>query len=172
MKNINQFSVLIFIAVICMNCSSSKNTISKDGTSTYYLVRHAEKIDDSKDPDLNQKGLDRAKTLSDLLKSKNVSHVYSTDYKRTKQTGQPLAARNGLEVQTYDPRNHPHFIEILKTRKGSTSLIVGHSNSTPSLVNLIVGSEQYPSLEHEEYNKLFIVKCDTNWSCKATVETY
>lgn len=59
-------------------------------------------------------------------------------------------------MELYDPRglNDPEFRE--KTR-GKTVLVVGHSNTNPAFVNMILGSEEYKALEEKEYGSLFIV---------------
>jgi phosphohistidine phosphatase SixA len=82
--------------------------------------------------------------------------VYSTDYNRTKQTAQPTAAKNNLEISIYDPSNldGPLFIE---SNKGKTVLVVGHSNTTPSFVNAVINEEKYDSIDDLNNGKLFMV---------------
>jgi 2,3-bisphosphoglycerate-dependent phosphoglycerate mutase len=59
--------------------------------STFYVVRHAEKVDNSTNPLLSEDGKERAKDLTRKLVNKNISLIYSTDYLRTKNTAKPLA---------------------------------------------------------------------------------
>jgi len=161
----------LFLAFIffCTSCATSKQ---QEGITTLYLVRHAEKADDSRDPELSIKGKDRAQSLSKKLKSKRISKVYSSNYKRTKSTAQPTADQSNIAVEVYDPSNHTELINRLKNRSGQSILIVGHSNSTPALVNQLLGGETYKSLDHEEYDKLFILSCDKSWKCTPRIETY
>ncbi|MFT4567579.1 MAG: phosphohistidine phosphatase SixA [Saprospiraceae bacterium] len=167
---ISIYLLLLAIALIPVNsCATYKNQTKE---TTIFLVRHAEKADDSKDPELSPIGSLRALSLAARLKSKKLDKVYSSDYKRTRNTAKPSADQIKKIVDIYDPRNHTELINQLKNRSGQTFLIVGHSNSTPSLVNQILGREAYTTLDHEEYNKLFVLKCDKDWKCTDSVETY
>ena len=74
---------------------------SADTTYTVYLVRHAEK-QSGDDPSLTSDGLLRADTLADLLSDKDIENIWSSDYRRTRETAAPLAERLGIEVQLYD----------------------------------------------------------------------
>ena len=46
--------------------------------------------------------------------------------------------------------------DIVKKYSGKTVVIVGHSNTTPRLVNAITGSE-FTDLEEDEYDWIYIV---------------
>ncbi len=70
-----------------------------------YLSRHAEKIKGISDPGLTEKGKNRAQWLSDFLKSKSVEVIYSTNYKRTLQTAQPVASVQKKDIIIYDPHH-------------------------------------------------------------------
>ena len=68
-----------------------------EGCSNIYLIRHAEKvrIDKSdRDPDLNKNGFLRAINWKNYFSDKNISRIYSTNYKRTIKTATPLAENN------------------------------------------------------------------------------
>ena len=56
-------------------------------------------------------------------------------------------------------------IEQFKSENlGGNVLIVGHSNSTPELVNRLIGAEQFASMEDTDNGSLFIVKIVENRS--------
>ncbi len=131
--------------------------------TTLIMVRHAEKMDDgTRDPSLNDAGVERAERLANLLQEDfEVSAVYSTPYKRTQETAKPLADLIGSEIQHYDPRDPQGFIGFLMdSKKGKTVLIVGHSNTTPALVNLALGEDKYEQLDESAYGNIFIVSID------------
>ena len=139
--------------------------------TTLIMVRHAEKMDDgTRDPSLNDIGVERAERLAKLLlEDFEVGAVYSTPYKRTQETAKPLADMIGFEIQTYDPRDPQGFIELLmEAKKGKSVLIVGHSNTTPALVNLVLGEDKYEQLDESAYGNIFIVSIDEKG--EATVE--
>lgn len=121
-----------------------------------YLVRHAEKQTEGKNPSLTACGLLRAKQLASLLSKANISNVYSTNYQRTLQTAKPLAKLNKFSVTNYDPRKLEAFALQLKKNEKSV-LVVGHSNTTPLLTELL--SEQKVSpLTEKDFNFLYQVQ--------------
>ena len=103
-----------------------------------FLVRHAEKVVGAEDPGLVPIGHVRAQALADMLAETGITHIHSSDYKRTTQTAAPLAARLGLDIKMYDPRDLPALAAKLKTA-GDRHLVVGHSNTTPKLAGLLGG---------------------------------
>ena len=92
---------------------------------TIILFRHAEKLDSSRDPDLSPIGFERSNTLFHMLKDLEITAIYSTSYKRTMQTVQPLADSLELPVNPYDARDLSGFAEMLKETTGV--LVSGHN---------------------------------------------
>lgn len=125
--------------------------------STIYLVRHAEKvIEDSNDPALTEIGQARAETFAAMLQGKNITHVFSTPYKRTRDTAAPTARQHGVLVEEYDPDAAKKLVDKLKTLDG-VILVTGHSNTIPGLVNLLTG-DNFEDLDERVYDKVYIVK--------------
>lgn len=119
-----------------------------------YLVRHAEKAaDDPQDPTLSDTGTARAQALAEMLKEAGLTHIHSTNFKRTLQTAHPLAEALDLTVTPYDPRDLPGFATQLKAMPGR-HLVVGHSNTTPALVEALGGHPGAPIAE-DEYSRLY-----------------
>lgn len=132
----------------------------EDATTTYYLIRHAEKDQSDKtnrNPHLTEKGRKRAENWSTILKNVKFDAVYSTDYNRTKETATPTAKANGLELKFYDPRNMD-MVKFKKDTKGKTVLIVGHSNTTPMFTNRLLGKKKYEMMNENNNGGLYIVK--------------
>ncbi|MCA0133105.1 histidine phosphatase family protein [Winogradskyella alexanderae] len=128
-------------------------------TTTYYLIRHAEKDRTDKsnsDPHLTTAGLNRAKNWTKILSDVNFDKVYSTNYNRTKETALPTANANNLHVEIYDPRNFDINTFKMKT-KGKTVLIVGHSNTTPMIANQLIGEKKYEMIEDNTNGNLYII---------------
>ena len=117
------------------------------------LVRHAEKLDDSRDAELSETGRARAEVLAALLKDMKIDTIYSSDYIRTRDTARPLAEALGLEL--YNPGDLEALATKLRAAEGRI-LIVGHSNTTPRLVGLI-GGEPGTDIADDEYDRLYIV---------------
>lgn len=121
-----------------------------------YLVRHAEKADDSsEDPPLTLAGEIRVRLLRQLLTDVGFNHIHTTDWKRTRDTARPFAAELGAEARVYDPRQLESLATHLRDTPG-THLVVGHSNTTPMLVEAL-GGEPHDPIEEMEYDRLYIV---------------
>jgi phosphohistidine phosphatase SixA len=120
-----------------------------------FLVRHAEKVDASKDPELDERGRARAASLADLLGDSSIAFVYSTDYIRTRETARPVAERLGLPIEIYDPSDLPGLAKRIRAQ-GGRSLVVGHSNTTGELVRALGGDPGSPIAE-DEYDRLYVV---------------
>lgn len=133
----------------------SWSSFSADSHSIY-LVRHAEKLADSKNPSLTVCGKKRAEQLASLLSKANVSAIYSTSYQRTLQTARPLAQQKEIPVKNYSPR-HLEQLALLLKQKQENALVVGHSNTTPILVELLAKQKVQP-LSEQDYQYLYQVQ--------------
>ncbi len=129
-----------------------------DQPFSLYLVRHAEKIDDSRDPPLSGAGERRAERLAWGLGNLGIEAVWTSDFRRTRDTGFPTASGLGLELKIYDPRALGHLAEQLLV-SGQTALVVGHSDTTPQLASLLCACE-VAAIGHEEYDRLLIIEVD------------
>lgn len=94
MKKILLASIL-FIVFACGKAQTKeiKQTNAKEEITTYYFIRHSEKnrASRTKNPNLLEKGQDRAENWAHYFKSVAFDAVYSTNYNRTKQTATPTA---------------------------------------------------------------------------------
>jgi phosphohistidine phosphatase SixA len=150
---------LLLGAIIFASCSN-----------TIYVVRHAEKaagIDPATmkthtDPPLTLEGEERALKLKQILGSKNVKHIFSTNTTRTISTAKPLKELYlGMPINIYSskPDSLPAFIQQIKNIKKGDVLIVGHSNTVDDIVNSICGEKKAAGdLKDNEYDNLFILK--------------
>jgi len=133
-----------------------------------YLSRHAEKVQGVKDPGLTQKGKVRAKWLAEYLKDKNINMIYSTDYKRTRDTANPFAKLTHKSVVLYDPRKLADFAKQVLA-DGKNSFIAGHSNTTPELVKFL-GGNPGEVMSEKDYDRLYHLTVDEHGIVK-TEET-
>ena len=121
-----------------------------------YLVRHAEKAEDgTDDPPLAIAGRIRVQTLKTLLGDVGLTHVRSTDWKRTRDTARPFAEDAGLELTIYDPREPTTLAAEIGAQPGR-HLVVGHSNTTPQLVAAL-GGDPGGEIDDLEYDRLYIL---------------
>jgi broad specificity phosphatase PhoE len=151
----------ILILVFTLSCilPSNAQDQSKSLTTTYYLIRHAEKDrSDPKDknPNLNESGRNRADKWNLVFQNIDFDAVFSTEYNRTIQTAGPTAKKQKLEIQFYDPRQL-YTEEFARSTQGKTVLVVGHSNTTPAFVNAILGEDKYKDMDDHDNGSLYIV---------------
>ena len=151
--------IILMLSVVLFSCSN-----------TIYVVRHAEKasgidmatMKPSTDPPLTIEGEERALALKQVLGSKNVKHIFSTNTLRTTSTAKPLKELYlGVPIQIYSsrPDSMDAFIQNIKTIKKGDVLIVGHSNTIDDLANKLAGTKVVPGdLNESIYDNLFILK--------------
>jgi phosphohistidine phosphatase SixA len=130
-------------------------------TTSYYIVRHAEKVtaepNMSTDVPLTDAGKQRAEKLKEILKDKKIGYIFSTNTIRTKTTAEPTANYFKLKTELYTKPDSA-FIVKLKSLKKNT-LIAGHSNTVDDIVNLLCNEIKVESdLKDNEYDNLFVVK--------------
>jgi len=121
-----------------------------------YLVRHAEKVANSDNPSLTNCGASRAAMIANILSKTNISSIYSTSYERTMQTAKPLADLNNSPIKVYNPKLL-NQLALLLQQKNENALVVGHSNTTPQLVELLAKQKTSP-LTEQDFQYLYQVQ--------------
>ena len=135
-------------------------------TTKYYLVRHAERLNDSNDSPLSPIGHARANTLRDTLANKGIDQIFASTFERTQQTGQPLATALGMAVTVYRPDTTAGLVARLKKIRGKSVLVVGHSNTVPDLVQGLCG--ETVAIPDDDFDNLFIVTIRRAWGRTTT----
>jgi len=121
-----------------------------------YLVRHAERAEDgTNDPPISEAGRERARALADLLRDAGVTRVHTTDLKRTRQTGAPLAGLLGLEPEVYDSKDLPALAARVRAAPGR-HLVLGHSNTLAQTVEAL-GGKGGDAVADAEFDRLYVV---------------
>lgn len=159
----NQFLLLLVLAC----CIGNTDATNVDGSYTLYLVRHAEKqADGSDDPALNDIGRNRSEQLATWFEEKDIELIWSSDYRRSRDTAGPLISSLGLELSLYDPRDLPALANTLLDNRRN-ALVVGHSNTTPELARLLCQCV-IADMDESEYERLIVVSFSDD---QVTVET-
>lgn len=155
----NAFFILILTLFSAGEEKTSEGIQETEAMTTYYFIRHAEK-DMSKpgdrDPQLSEAGVTRAQKWAEILQKVDFDLIFSSDYVRTRTTAKAVAEAQQKPVSIYDPKNL-NDQDFQKKTKGKTVLVVGHSNTNPMFVNLLLQEKKYSDLEEEDYGSLFIV---------------
>lgn len=153
---------IVFIAVNILFSSCAT-------TTSYYIVRHAEKdagttmttsIVKASDVPLSEQGMKRAGALRDQLQGKKIKHIYSTNTIRTKSTAEPLSKSTGIPVQIYNTVDSS-FLQLLKNSKENI-LVIGHSNTVDDLVNALMNKKLLSDLPDDQYGDIFVVHKKSN----------
>ena len=132
-------------------------------TTTIIFVRHAEQTShDDADPSLSDAGKRRVAELTRQLADADVvagiDAIYSTSYKRSTETVQPLADRLDLPINIYDAADTEAVLgTILKTHKGKIIVVVGHSNTVPVLIANLGASKNVPTIARGEFDNIYII---------------
>ena len=142
-------SILSFLFFLALSIGQAQTS-----PSVIFIVRHCEKAMESTDnPNLAEEGKKRAAHLAEILKNTGIEAVYSTNYKRTMQTAEPLATVLKITPTAYEPREAA-FGEMLR-KSGKKVLVVGHSNTVPDLLNQLSGTKNYQP--NDGYGDLWVV---------------
>jgi len=138
----------VFFFVLMQACSTGHRI---------YFVRHAEKsTQPPRDPDLTESGLQRAESLARLLHTRDLAAIYSTDTRRTRQTGAPLSRRTGVPITIYSNDTTQRFLYHLLDREQS-ALVIGHSNTVLSMLKELGLRPSVTEIPDNDYDNLFIV---------------
>jgi len=175
MKNKAYMVILASAAVLVFSSLDA----AAQGNKTIVLVRHAEKsaagsADDMAkgDPDLSAEGRERAERLAKAIKKYKPHEIFATDYKRARQTAEPIAKIRGKEIQTYDPAKQAEMVEKILASKTDHYLIIGHSNTTPALANLLMKKEVFKQLPDTEFGVFWIIRMKKGVVMKVEVFPY
>jgi len=159
--------IALAIAVLC-----GAQTIAAQ-TKTIILVRHAEKADaTSQDPELSDAGRQRAERLIKVAGKYKPGALYSTNFKRTRDTLGPLAAKRKKTVETYDPRKPADLLDAIMKSKFKRHIIAGHSNTVPGLANLIAKKDVFKNLDESEYGVMWVIRIKNGQVVRTEVIPY
>jgi 2,3-bisphosphoglycerate-dependent phosphoglycerate mutase len=128
---------------------------------TFYIVRHAEKADNSDDPQLSQQGRERASSLEQYLASKKLDTVFTSTFKRTILTGLTVSFPRSITQLSINQQNQQtlnDFIQRMKSIKTDKGiLIVGHTNTVPTIVQGICG-QTIAAIPENDYDNIYIIE--------------
>lgn len=159
MKSVNSF----FLVIIFFSGELFAQP-QTDETTTFILVRHAEKVDKGQDPSLSSDGYARVNLLTRMISEIQFSAVYSTSFIRTMETARPVAEQNQLEIIHYESEN-PEAVtkEWLDKHHGESILVAGHSNTIPLFANALLGREHFTEVfEESDYENILIITISAN----------
>lgn len=148
-----------FALLLCISTSAAAQ-------QTIFVVRHAERADTAAagapamiapatDPPLSAAGRERAARLASMLRSADITHIFTTEFRRTQETAAPLAEQLKLTPVISPSKDPAPLVEQVRQVKGN-ALIVGHSNTVPELLKGL-GIKDEITIPDAEYDNLFVV---------------
>ena len=141
------YSFLVLASLLLTACS----------TTTVYIVRHAEKVNETDTTNLTPAGYARAAALVDTLSSRGIDSIFTTPYRRTRQTAQPLATRLGIPLVDYPAKPTEAIVERINRLKNKTVLVVGHSNTILEIARGLGASPAMTKIESGDFDNLLRV---------------
>jgi 2,3-bisphosphoglycerate-dependent phosphoglycerate mutase len=153
----------LFIAVYVVFSFTASDTAAQS-RKTIILVRHAEKDTsenaNSGDASLTQQGKERAERLVKAIKKYRPGAVYSTDFIRTRDTAALISKHRRLQLKIYDGKNQNALVDEILKSKTKRFVIVGHSNTIPSLANLLLKQDLLKAYDESVYGNLLIMRIE------------
>lgn len=169
--------IVTYLALITVGILATVSPAASQSTNkTIVLVRHAEKdvspTADKGDPILTAEGRERAIRLMNAVKRYKPHEIFSTDFKRTRDTAAPIAAKRKKQIQIYDSTKPADLVAKILMSNTDHYLIVGHSNTIPRLVNLLAKKEVFRDLLDGEHSVIYVVRMKNGVLTKIEIFTY
>lgn len=159
--------IALTLAIFCFS------QVAQAQTKTIILVRHAEKADaTSQDPALSAEGKQRAERLVKVAGKYKPGAFYSTNFKRTRDTIGPLAAKRKKTIAIYDARKPAELLDQITKSKIKRHIVAGHSNSVPGLANFIGKKDVFKNLDESEYGVIWIIRMKNGQIVRTEVMPY
>jgi phosphohistidine phosphatase SixA len=151
----------------CAIMQSTNDSAVYNPAQRVFLVRHAERFNDSReDPPLTAEGKQRAKALADTLRDAGVTAIITSQWKRAKDTAQPLADLLKITPEVIPTADPPHgyfqaTANALRRLKDDTVLVVGHI-TVPNIIAQL-GGPQLPTICESVFSDLFLLVPALGW---------
>ena len=157
----------LFALALCASFASAgplyAQVAQSDAPSLLVGVRHADTAQEpAGDRALSDAGMKRAQALAAALRNAGVSAIITSQYRRSRDTAQPLASALGLTPEvipiskaTID--SHMKQLEAAaRKHKGKVVLVVGHEESVPMLVAAL-GGPRLPNICPSSHSNLYVL---------------
>ena len=107
------------------------------------------------DPPLTPAGEQRAARLAAMLSQSGIKAIYTSEFKRTRQTAAPLADRLKIKPVMAAAKDPGPLVAQLKKAQAPV-LVVGHANTLPDLIKAL-GVTETVTIGDNDYDNLFII---------------
>ena len=140
--------LLLFALTVCLFAFGP--VAAQSTNKTIVLVRHAEKdtsVANNPDPELSAEGRERAIKLMNFVKRYKPHEIFSTNYKRTRQTADALETDYRVERNLAPDVDVAHYLAASVWPEGpegcgGTVVLVGHQPILGRLASLLLCGEE------------------------------
>jgi phosphohistidine phosphatase SixA len=144
--------VLAGMVLLAAGCATARDEAP---AKQVYVMRHLQ-AGSGQDPGLSEDGARQARLLAEWFSGKAApSAIYTSSFRRARETAAPLAARLGVTPKLYDPASTDALVASVAGEAGSV-LVVGHSNTVPDIVERLGGARPQP-IQHDQHGDIWIV---------------
>ena len=120
------------------------------------IVRHAEKaVIGGNDPGLSSAGRVRAEALARILKDSGITAIFTSEFKRTRETAAPTATSAHVSPTVVAAKDTDALLAKLHQLNGN-ALVVGHGDTIPNIIKAL-GINNTINIPDEDYSELLIV---------------
>ncbi|MGZ8427083.1 MAG: SixA phosphatase family protein [Candidatus Binatia bacterium] len=155
--------LLLSVVLASMSCAVSSRPSEGDRLSLprqVFLVRHTEREWEGEDPPLVAAGEARAQALAETLRDAGITRIVTTQWRRTRDTAQPLAKLLKITPQVIPVlegkarENVEEVAAAVRRYQDETVLIVGHITVTGVIAAL--GGPRLPTICDNVFSDLVL----------------
>ena len=177
-----QAKLLFAVLVMTVGCAAAQLEPEPEptpvaGSTTVYLVRHAEKEigrHDDPDPAISAVGQQRAKALATRLASAGIKAIVVTQFRRTEETAAPIASAIGVTpeiVSAGRKGDADSAVAAVMRHRGEKVLIVGHSKTLAGIIEAL-GGPKLADLCENQYSTLYVMNLPPAGKPKLVTQHY
>jgi phosphohistidine phosphatase SixA len=149
-KSKSRFQDLFVLGIVVASLSIGAYS---QNSGTVFLVRHAEKASTARDAALSAQGVKRAECLARTLGGAGVQVIFTTRFFRTRETVRPLTTKLDLKALEYE--DTAGLVEKLHSMSDKTVLVVGHSDTLPTIIEQL-GAGRVDPIGDDEFDRLLV----------------
>ncbi|MDQ2090899.1 phosphoglycerate mutase family protein [Marimonas arenosa] len=131
-------------------------TVDARAQDAVLVIRHADKAGGD-DPALTDKGREQAASWARMFKDAGIEAVFTSDARRTRETGGIIGATLGVPTVEIDRNDIQSLIgRVSEDHSDGVVLIVGHSETIPSILTEL-GHFDMVHVGASDFTSLFVV---------------
>ena len=143
---------LVFLTIV-----TAMTAFASMAQEAVYVIRHAEKELSGDDPAITAEGEVRAAAWAEMLEHAELDVVFTSDAKRTQQTGEIIAKKLGLPLNSVSRTDTAGLIDALSfDHEEDTVLVVGHAETIPGILGSL-GTFEDVDISQTDFANLFIL---------------